>query len=103
MKNYFLDIKIVGGDKEINEMIQLLSKIEFLGRVGAHRTIPVEVDGDGTGRLRFEVIDENRKMELSKKLDIPPEIVSLGDLSREDIKFRKQVDDQDIDIHYIGG
>ncbi len=61
MENYYINVKISGGKSEINEVLSLLAKIQHLGSVGATCTIPVTVDGDGSGQLRFQTLetDEN--------------------------------------------
>jgi len=54
MENYYVNVKISGGQTEINELLILLAKIQYLGEIGACCTIPVTVDGDGSGQLKFE-------------------------------------------------
>ena len=61
MEKYYVNVKISGGQSEINEVLRLLAKIQHLGSVGATCTIPVVVEGDGSGQLRFQTLetDEN--------------------------------------------
>jgi hypothetical protein len=61
MEKYYIDVKISGGKSEISEILNLFAKIQYLGSVGATCTIPVVVDGDGSGQLRFQTLetDEN--------------------------------------------
>ena len=72
MENYYVTVKISGGNSELNEVLNLLAKIQYLGSVGATCTIPVTVDGDGSGQLRFETLEtegniiDNYKLESFK-------------------------------------
>lgn len=72
MENYYVTVKISGGNSELNEVLNLLAKIQYLGSVGATCTIPVTVDGDGSGQLRFETLEtegnliDNYKLEAMK-------------------------------------
>jgi hypothetical protein len=61
MEKYYINVEISGGKSEINEVLSLLAKIQYLGSVGASCTIPVVVDGDGSGQLMFQTLetDEN--------------------------------------------
>lgn len=86
----YLDIRVLGlSDTDINEFLHLLVKIETLGEQGANRTIPVCVDGDGSGIFKFDILDKklNRSYKTVKK----------------DIKtnFTKEINDK-IKTHYIG-
>ena len=57
MENYYVNVEISGGKSEVNEILILLAKIQYLGAVGATCTIPVVVDGDGSGQLRFKNLE----------------------------------------------
>lgn len=57
MENYYVNVEISGGKLEVNEILILLAKIQYLGAVGATCTIPVVVDGDGSGQLRFKTLE----------------------------------------------
>ena len=54
-KQYKLDIQVTGQQTEIREFLEILGAIQYLGSVGSNRDLLVGVDGDGTGRLRFNV------------------------------------------------
>ncbi len=62
MEKYYVEVKIYGGKLEINELLSLLAKIQHLGSVGATCTIPVTVDGDGSGQLKFETIGTEKNL-----------------------------------------
>lgn len=64
MAKYAITLKIYGERPEITEFLELCKKIEYLGNVGASREIPVRVDGDGSGRLRFDY--GNFKIDINK-------------------------------------
>jgi hypothetical protein len=91
MENYYVDIRVSGGKPELQELLELLIKIQILGSIGSNRTIPVTVDGDGSARLRFETTStENDQIEKMK------EFKSIQ-------KFISEVEEGgDISEHYIG-
>jgi hypothetical protein len=88
MENYYVDVKISGGKSEINEVLSLLAKIQHLGSVGATCTIPVTVDGDGSGQLRFETLETEGNIIDNYKLE----------------SFKTQVDSgaEQTESHWIG-
>jgi hypothetical protein len=91
MENYYLDIRVSGGKEEIQELLELLTKIQILGSIGSNRTIPVTVDGDGSARLRFtSTSTEEDQFEKIKEF-------------RSIQKFISEVEEGgDISEHYIG-
>lgn len=44
-------VKISGHESDVNTIITMLRHMEYLGEVGASRSILVRVDGDGCGRI----------------------------------------------------
>ena len=88
MENYHVTAKISGGNSELNEVLNLLAKIQYLGSVGATCTIPVVVDGDGSGQLRFETLETEENLIDSYKLE----------------SFKTQVDSgaEQTEAHWIG-
>ena len=50
-------------------------KIQYLGCVGSSRHIDVSVDGDGSGRLLFYILDKKGQSELLPT----PEFKNLGE------------------------
>jgi hypothetical protein len=91
MENYYVDVRVSGGKEEIQELLELLTKIQILGSIGSNRTIPVTVDGDGSNRLRFTTTStENDQIEKMKEF-------------RPIQKFISEVEEGgDISEHYIG-
>jgi hypothetical protein len=91
MENYYVDVRVSGGKVEIQELLELLTKIQILGSIGSNRTIPVTVDGDGSARLRFTTTStENDQIEKMKEF-------------RSIQKFISEVEEGgDISEHYIG-
>lgn len=57
-------IGVVGREAEVVEFLHVLSRIQWCGNVGTCRTIPVTVDGDGSGQLRFTVVDDTGEEDL---------------------------------------
>lgn len=88
-----LKIELVGNEDDVLSFVSLCAKIELLGIWGASRTIPVDVDGDGSARLKF---------------DIKANIVDKGEIDLIDVwwsknkeTFKMQLDSQ-IETHFIG-
>ncbi len=65
-------MSLKGGDT-VNEfgafvdiaMLELCKKMEYMGNIGSSREIPLFVDGDGMGRLRFDC--GNFKADIDKQ------------------------------------
>lgn len=58
MSRKYMEMKVVGFEPELKEFVRVCQMIQECGRVGTCRTIPVVVDGDGSGKLSFEVNGE---------------------------------------------
>lgn len=98
MAKFYYDIRVTGSQDELQEFLQLLAKIEYLGITGANRELVVVVDGDGSGQLNFSTLNENEPKVYEKVLDI----VKAGQRLRGDTKpFRQQINGE-MDKHYIG-
>lgn len=98
MTKKYIELKVIAGEEEINEFVQLLAKISYLGDVGANRTIPLTVDGDGSGHMDFEVLDENGNNVVEQL----KEKMRNGEKIHLDNKtFEEQIDDK-IEPHHIG-
>ena len=52
----YLNIRVIGYDEEIQGFIALIAVIQELGRQGTNRDFKVCVDGDGSGKLKFQLI-----------------------------------------------
>jgi hypothetical protein len=46
-------IEIVGNEIEIAELFRILKCIQKCGQLGTNRTFKINVDGDGSGHLKF--------------------------------------------------
>ena len=88
MEKYYVNLRVEGGKSEINELLSLLAKIQYLGQIGANDTIPVVVDGDGSGQLKFTTTDTDNNLIDDYKIE----------------EFKKQVQERNskIDPHWIG-
>ena len=78
----YLDVRVIGYEPEINEFITLIAVIQELGRQGASRDIQLSVDGDGSGRLKFQLMykDEIKDIEFIENFnpdDMPR--ISIGE------------------------
>ena len=99
-----LDLTVIGNEIEINELLFILRKIEWCGNIGASRTLPIHVDGDGSGRLHFYV-KQVPKEEQGKKVD-PSWIEEYEPLSERVLLNEKEMDSiaygNDFKTHWIG-
>lgn len=55
MSKVKINIELVGNEDDVLSFASLCAKIQMCGQLGCSRTIPVEVDGDGSARLRFDI------------------------------------------------
>lgn len=86
-------IELVGNEEDVLSFIGLCAKIELLGIWGASRTIPVDIDGDGSARLSFNIkanIRDQGEVDMIK---------AWWDVNKKD--FEKQIHSK-IKTHYIG-
>lgn len=93
MSNVKVTIELVGNQDDVLSFIGLCAKIELLGIWGASRTIPVDVDGDGSARLKFNI-----EAEVANKGKV--DLVQAWWEKNKD-NFKKQLDSK-IETHYIG-
>jgi hypothetical protein len=49
-----ITVDVIGNDREVVEFIRLCKYIQSFGTYGMSRTVHVNIDGDGSGHLRFE-------------------------------------------------
>jgi len=78
MEKYYINVKIEGGKSEISEILSLFAKIQYLGSLGATVTIPVVVDGDGSGQLKFTTTDTENNLINDFKIESFKEEVNNG-------------------------
>lgn len=89
-----LNIELVGNEEDVLSFVALCAKIQVLGQYGASRTIPVDIDGDGSARLYFNI---------KTKIKDKDEEVDLIDVWMEKrLKSFKEEVDNEIETHYIG-
>jgi hypothetical protein len=87
----YVDIRVIALDEEVlKEIMIALRKMEWCGSVGAGRTLPIYIDGDGAGRLNFQVIKKEGTTNIS-------DIVKL-----DEDKIKKVRSGDDFETHYIG-
>lgn len=58
----------MGNESEVLEFVRLCALIQSFGVIGTSRSIKVNVDGDGSGRLMFSSPDPVNKGEI---IDLP--------------------------------
>lgn len=88
-----LKIELVGNEEDVLSFVGLCAKIELLGICGASRTIPVDVDGDGSARLKFDI-----KANVADKGEV--DLIDAWWLKNKE-NFKKQLDSK-IETHFIG-
>lgn len=98
MTKFKTTIEVIGGQEEINEFVQLLAKIQTLGIIGANRTIPVSVDGDGSGQLTFK-IQKIKPEPIGKMIK---SALNNGLLNMDKTPFMQQIEEGTLETHYIG-
>jgi len=54
----YIDIRVIGLPDTLFDFGRLLKIIQKCGERGTCRKIPVVVDGDGSGKLRFQLLEE---------------------------------------------
>lgn len=47
-------ISVIGQKPEVRAFLKMCQAIQYCGNIGASRTVKVDVDGDGSGRLSFK-------------------------------------------------
>ena len=97
MERVKLDLVVTGSNEEIKELLILLRKIQWCGRTGSSRTIPIHVDGDGSARLDFYV---NNKEFDPNWIDTCKDIKEIVSLDLD--KMKKVADGDDFETQYIG-
>jgi len=88
-----INIEVIGDSTEILEFVALCGKIELLGHFGANRTIPVTVDGDGSGQLLFKA---NATVDGKENVDL----IGIWKTKQSE-NFESEVDSE-IKEHHIG-
>ena len=75
-------VEISGHETDVNTIITMLRHMEYLGEVGASRSILVRVDGDGFGRIRVYNEDgsriDNNHYNIEQNIDGP--LVAIYDI-----------------------
>ena len=84
-QKYFIKFIVEGYKEELSEFMRLLAYIERCGTIGHSGTIHVNVDGDGTGRLKFETFDDTNlyknvyENDDIKEIDNKDQNISIGE------------------------
>lgn len=86
----YIDIRITGEHEELRELLVILRKLQWCGDIGAGRTLPIYIDGDGSGRLSFEIKRDDKLVNLRDFVNLDSE------------KMKKVSDGDDFETHWIG-
>ncbi len=81
-----VDIRVTGLMSTLKEFVRVLAYLQKCSRLGTCRTIPVQIDGDGSGKIKFAIID--------------PDGGEPTELDVSQIKIPE--DGSDIETQYIG-
>lgn len=84
MKSY-IDLRIVGHDTELGEFLRVCQLIQSFGTYGTHRKVTVSVDGDGSGRLKFGIVNKDGSVEDVP--DVSHKILDEMDSKKEEFKL----------------
>ena len=76
MSKKFINLKVVGGEPEIESFLTACSMIQKLGIRGCSRKISLVVDGDGSGKLKFYLNGDDEELPMTEEdvKDVLPEI-----------------------------
>ena len=80
MKHY-IDLRIVGHDSELGEFLRICQLIQSFGTYGTSRKLTISVDGDGSGRLLFGLVNKDGKVE--ELPDVPYKLLDDKDTTKE--------------------
>jgi hypothetical protein len=52
----FIDVRISAlSDADLKDVIISLRKIQYCGEIGSNSLLPIQIDGDGSGIIKFEI------------------------------------------------
>ena len=92
MNRKYVDLRVTAlCDADLNDFLIALRKMQWCGDVGAGRKLPIVIDGDGSGRLDFQYIQENGKLKNIRE-----------NVTLDEEKMKKVSDGHDFETHYIG-
>lgn len=60
----YIDVRVVGNQSELTEFLRVCKLIQTFGTYGTSRTVKVIVDGDGSGRLKFSMLENSKEIEV---------------------------------------
>lgn len=60
----YIDIRVIGSEPELTNFLGLCKLIQTFGTYGTSRTVKVIVDGDGSGHLRFSMLEKSEEMDI---------------------------------------
>lgn len=86
----YIDIRITGEHEELRELLVILRKLQWCGDIGAGRTLPIYIDGDGSGRLSFDIKKDEKFVNIRDFVNLDSE------------KMKKVSDGDDFETHWIG-
>jgi len=76
MSKKFINLKVVGGEPELESFLTACSMIQKLGLRGCSRKLSLVIDGDGSGQLKFYLNGDEEILPMTDEdvKDILPEI-----------------------------
>jgi len=88
MSKVYVDLRVEAFEEDLNDFLTLLGKINYTGRIGASRSIKVNIDGDGSGYIGVKRLSDKKPIHEWVNLD--------------EKQLKKVSDGEDFDDHYIG-
>jgi len=55
MKQYKLEMRVMGGEDDIRQFLKFCGMLQYCCNIGASRDLVCSIDGDGSARLGFDV------------------------------------------------
>jgi len=90
----YIDLRITAiSDEDLKDFLIALRKIQWCGDVGASRTIPLHIDGDGSGSIDVDVFDESSEGGFKNLRDM---------VNLDENKMKKVSDGEDFETQWIG-
>jgi len=88
-----VNIELIGNEEDVLSFVALCAKIHMMCSLGTSNTIPVVVDGDGSGDLRFKAIGELK--------DGPVDLIKSWKETFGS-EFKDELEGEPCKEHYIG-
>jgi len=90
----YIDLRVTAiSDEDLKDFLIALRKIQWCGDVGASRTLPIHIDGDGSGSIDVSIFDENSESGFKNLREI---------IILDETKMKKVSEGDDFETQWIG-